>query len=100
MLLDRVNVLCLYCSQIFKNRIEMDKYMKIYFNNGDEKCNICDRVFFIFSILVEYKLIYCKIREGNVCVFCKVVFKLEEQFYIYIQEYGFQSNYIQCLICR
>lgn len=52
--------------------------MKIYFNNGDEKCNICDRVFFIFSILVEYKLIYCKIREGNVCVLCKVVFKLEE----------------------
>lgn len=97
---DRVNVSCLYCSQTFKNRTEMDKHMKIHLNNGDEKCNICDRVFPTPSILAEHKLTHCKIREGNVCVLCKVALKSEEQFYIHTQEHGFQSTYIQCLICR
>ncbi|XP_061188818.1 zinc finger protein 423-like [Saccostrea echinata] len=97
---ERISISCMYCSQTFKNRHEMDKHMKIHLNNGDEKCNICDRVFPTPSILAEHKLTHCKIKEGNVCVLCKVALKSEEQFYIHTQEHGFQSTYIQCLICR
>lgn len=97
---ERLSISCMYCSQTFKNRHEMEKHMKIHLNNGDEKCNICDRVFPTPSILAEHKLTHCKIKEGNVCVLCKVVLKSEEQFYVHTQEHGFQSTYIQCLICR
>ncbi|ESO87814.1 hypothetical protein LOTGIDRAFT_81355, partial [Lottia gigantea] len=91
---------CTFCSQIFKNKNEYEKHMKIHINNGNLKCNICDEVFPTPDILGEHKLQHCKIQQGNACVVCKLGLKTEEQFYVHSQEHGYQGSLLQCIVCR
>ncbi|XP_069112260.1 zinc finger protein 423-like [Argopecten irradians] len=97
---EKLSLACMYCSQTFKSRGDLDKHMKIHQNNGSQKCNICDQVFPTSSILAEHKLTHCKIVQGNSCVLCKIPLKNEDQFYVHTQEHGFQGTFMQCLICR
>lgn len=97
---EKLSLACMYCSQTFKSRGDLDKHMKIHQNNGSQKCNICDQVFPTSSILAEHKLTHCKIVQGNNCVLCKIPLKNEDQFYVHTQEHGFQGTFMQCLICR
>ena len=91
---------CMYCSQTFKNRADLDKHLKIHLNSGSLKCNICDKIFASPAVLAEHKLTHCKIQHGNMCVLCKIPLKSEEEFYMHSQEHGAQSSYMQCIVCR
>ncbi|KAJ8303068.1 hypothetical protein KUTeg_019464 [Tegillarca granosa] len=98
---EKVSLACMFCSQTFKNRADLDKHVKIHSNGGSQKCNICDQIFPTSSILAEHKLTHCKIQYGNLCVLCKIPLKNEEHFYVHTQEHGYQnSGFMQCLICR
>ncbi|XP_050396843.1 zinc finger protein 423 isoform X1 [Patella vulgata] len=98
--MDKPTSSCTFCSQVFKNKNEYEKHMKIHINNGNLKCNICDEVFPTPDILAEHKLQHCKIQQGNACVICKVGLKSEDQFYIHSQEHGYQGSLLQCIVCR
>lgn len=97
---EKISFDCMYCSQYFKTKAELDKHMRIHINSGSQKCNICDEACPTAGLLAEHKLTHCKIQQGNMCTMCKVPLKTEDQFYIHSQEHGFQGTVMQCIICR
>ena len=98
--IEKYNQTCVYCSQSFKTKNELEKHMKTHASPTNQKCNICDDIFPSASVLAEHKLTHCKVTKGNVCMVCKVVIKNDEQFYAHTQQHGFQGTNMQCIICR
>jgi hypothetical protein len=97
---DKFSNHCVYCSQTFKTKSELERHMKIHAMPSSLKCNICDEVFPSSNILAEHKLIHCKVVQGNVCTICKFSLKNETQFYFHAEQHGFQGANMQCVICR